>query len=449
MPEKILIIDDEATLRERLAEALREEGWYIQTAPDGAVALKELSEKDFDLIVCDLMLPGMDGIEVLKKVKEINPDVQFIMITAYPTVENAVEAMKIGARDYVVKPFRFDEIILRIRNILSHRDAVRENIQLKEEINKRYDLNHVIGKSPGMQKAYQIIEKAAPTDANILITGESGTGKEVIARAIHQRSLRKDMRFLPINCGAIPAELIEGELFGFKKGTFTGATQNRKGLFESADRATVFLDEISVLSLLLQPKLLRFIETKEVLPIGGRDWQKVDVRIIAATNQFLDKEVEKGSFRLDLYYRLKVVEINLPPLRERREDIPALTEHFVRKYSSEMHKKVDTVEDEVMGLFLSYPWKGNIRELENVIERSVIMCGGERITVSDLPSDFILKEEESVSNLKEYLKIHEKGHIKKALIMANNDKKKAADILGLSIPSLYRKIEELGIEIIN
>ena len=445
MPKNILIIDDEATLRDRLAGVLKEDKWHVQTAGDGASALKEVSERDFDLIICDLMLPDSNGIEILKKVKEINPNTLFIMITAYPTVENAVEAMKIGAKDYVVKPFRFDEIILRVRNLLYHQDVVRENIQLKEEIRSKYDGGNIIGKSPIMQKVYQMIDKVSTTDANVLITGESGTGKEVIARAIHQRSLRKDVRFLPINCGAIPSELIEGELFGFKKGTFTGAAHDRKGLFESADRSTVFLDEISTLPIALQPKLLRFIETKEVLPMGGREWVKVDVRIVAATNQSLDKEVEKGSFRLDLYYRLKVVEINLPSLRDRKEDIPELVSHFISKFNTELHKKVDSVDEKVMGIFLSYPWKGNIRELENVIERAAIMCEGNIITLSDLPSDFISDGEESITNLKDYVKIHEKGHIKKVLIMANNDKKKAAELLDLSIPSLYRKIEELGI----
>lgn len=445
MSKKIFIIDDEATLRDRLAGVLREEKWHVQTAGDWASALKEVSERDFDLIICDLMLPDSNGIEILKKVKEINPNTLFIMITAYPTVENAVEAMKIGAKDYVVKPFRFDEIILRVRNLLYHQDVVRENIQLKEEIRSKYDGGNIIGKSPIMQKVYQMIDKVSTTDANVLITGESGTGKEVIARAIHQRSLRKDVRFLPINCGAIPSELIEGELFGFKKGTFTGAAHDRKGLFESADRSTVFLDEISTLPIALQPKLLRFIETKEVLPMGGREWVKVDVRIVAATNQSLDKEVEKGSFRLDLYYRLKVVEINLPSLRDRKEDIPELVSHFISKFNTELHKKVDSVDEKVMGIFLSYPWKGNIRELENVIERAVIMCEGNIIILSDLPSDFISDGEESITNLKDYVKIHEKGHIKKVLIMANNDKKKAAELLDLSIPSLYRKIEELGI----
>jgi len=445
MPKNILIIDDEATLRDRLAGVLKEDKWHVQTAGDGASALKEVSERDFDLIICDLMLPDSNGIEILKKVKEINPNTLFIMITAYPTVENAVEAMKIGAKDYVVKPFRFDEIILRVRNLLYHQDVVRENIQLKEEIRSKYDGGNIIGKSPIMQKVYQMIDKVSTTDANVLITGESGTGKEVIARAIHQRSLRKDVRFLPINCGAIPSELIEGELFGFKKGTFTGAAHDRKGLFESADRSTVFLDEISTLPIALQPKLLRFIETKEVLPMGGREWVKVDVRIVAATNQSLDKEVEKGSFRLDLYYRLKVVEINLPSLRDRKEDIPELVSHFISKFNTELHKKVDSVDEKVMGIFLSYPWKGNIRELENVIERAVIMCEGNIIILSDLPSDFISDGEESITNLKDYVKIHEKGHIKKVLIMANNDKKKAAELLDLSIPSLYRKIEELGI----
>jgi len=445
MPKNILIIDDEATLRDRLAGVLKEDKWHVQTAGDGASALKEVSERDFDLIICDLMLPDSNGIEILKKVKEINPNTLFIMITAYPTVENAVEAMKIGAKDYVVKPFRFDEIILRVRNLLYHQDVVRENIQLKEEIRSKYDGGNIIGKSPIMQKVYQMIDKVANTDANVLITGESGTGKEIIARAIHDKSLRKEMRFLPINCGAIPSELIEGELFGFKKGTFTGAAHDRKGLFESADRSTVFLDEISTLPITLQPKLLRFIETKEVLPMGGREWVKVDVRIVAATNQSLDKEVEKGSFRLDLYYRLKVVEINLPSLRDRKEDIPELVSHFISKFNTELHKKVDSVDEKVMGIFLSYPWKGNIRELENVIERAVIMCEGNIIILSDLPSDFISDGEESITNLKDYVKIHEKGHIKKVLIMANNDKKKAAELLDLSIPSLYRKIEELGI----
>ena len=445
MPKNILIIDDEATLRDRLAGVLKEDKWHVQTAVDGASALKEVSERDFDLIICDLMLPDSNGIEILKKVKEINPNILFIMITAYPTVENAVEAMKIGAKDYVVKPFRFDEIILRVRNLLYHQDVVRENIQLKEEIMSKYDGGFIIGKSPIMQKVYQMIDKVAHTDANVLITGESGTGKEIIAREIHDKSLRKEMRFLPINCGAIPAELIEGELFGFKKGTFTGAAHDRKGLFESADKSTIFLDEISTLPIALQPKLLRFIETKEVLPMGGRDWFKVDVRIIAATNQFLDKEVEKGSFRLDLYYRLKVVEINLPPLRDRKEDIPELVNHFIKKFNTELHKNIDSVDEEVTRLFLSYPWKGNIRELENVIERAVIMCEGNKITISDLPSDFMLQEEEGITNLKEYMKVYEKGHIKKVLIMTNNDKKKAAELLDLSIPSLYRKIEELGI----
>lgn len=449
MSEKILIIDDEDTLRERLAEVLREEGWHTYTASDGATAFREMSERNFDLIICDLILPEFNGIEVLKRVKEINPNTSFIMITAYPTVENAVEAMKIGAYDYMVKPFRFDEIILKLRNIFAYQSALRENVQLKEEIRKRHDFTHIIGESPVMQKVYRIIEKVAPTDANVLVSGESGTGKEVIARAIHHKSLRKGKRFLPINCGAIPAELIESELFGFIKGTFTGATQSRRGLFEDADGETIFLDEISTLPMSLQPKLLRVVETKEILPVGGREWIKMDVRIIASTNEDLEEEIKKGNFRLDLYYRLREVEINLPPLRERKEDIPILADHFIKKYNTELNKKIETVDENVMGLFLSYPWKGNIRELENVIERALIMCEGRTITLSDLPSDFMAKGEENITYLKEYLKIHEREHIKKILIMTNNDKKKAADLLGLSIPSLYRKIEDLKVESIK
>lgn len=444
----ILIADDEKVFLDTLAKVLIEEGFEVVTVPNGEIALQEISKQEFDVAFCDIRMPGIDGLQLLDKVRKVSPHTAVIMMTAFGSIESAIQVLKSGAYDYIVKPIIFDEVLVKVKKIMDIQKISRDNQRLRAEIGKRTDFDNIVGISPKICALLNLVKKVAPTKSTVLITGESGTGKELIARAIHQNSPRNNENFISINCAAIPENLLESELFGYVKGAFTGAQANKEGLFKIADEGSLFLDEIAELPLNLQVKLLRVIEDGEVWPVGGVKPIKTDTRLIAATARNLSKEMEKGNFREELFYRLNVVEIVLPPLRKRKEDIPLLVNYFINELNMGLRKRMSGVDTKAMEILLSYSWKGNIRELKNVIERAMILCEGDIIMPCDLPSLLsggkgdIEKEEES---LKEILVEHERGHIIKILEKTGHDKKEAARLLGLSLSSLYRKIEELAI----
>lgn len=448
MSGKILIVDDEPTIRETLSLVLKEEKYECDLAENGAEGLKRVKEKNFDLIITDLKMPEMGGLELLEKVKTISPKTSVMIITAYASLESAIQALRLGAYDYIIKPLDFDDVILRIKRLMEHRELLNENEYLRREVQEKFSVSNIIGESESMQDVFNLIRKVAATKGNVLITGKSGTGKELVARAIHYNSPRQTKRFVAINCGAIVDNLMESELFGHKKGSFTGAVRDKEGLFKVADGGTLFLDEVGEIPLHLQVKLLRAIETGEFIPVGDTIPQKVNVRIIAATNRNLEEEVEKGKFRDDLYYRLNVVEINLPPLAERKEDIPLLINHFIRKYNRELNRQITGMDEETKRILMNYEWKGGIRELENVIERALILSEGEIITKQDLPPNLMKLEPapEASLRLKDAVADFEKQHIEQVLKANQGNKEAAAKILDISLSSLYRKIDELGVE---
>ena len=445
----ILVADDEAVARESLSELLREEGYQVHEAADGTAAMKAIDEIDLDLVLADLKMPGADGLTVLKRVREISPQTLVILMTAYASVDTAVEALRLGAQDYLLKPLIFEDVLHKVRHLIEHKSLAWEIQMLRREVTRHFDPTQLVGRSQMMQEIFALIEKVAPTTATVLITGESGVGKEVVARTLHLHSPRKDKVFLPVNCSAIPDTLLESQLFGYMKGAFTGATSSQEGLFQRARGGTIFLDEIGEMPLSLQPKLLRAIEEKEVLPVGSTNPVRVDVRILASTNRDLKKEVEAGRFREDLYYRLNVIGIDIPPLRERREDIPLLVEYLVHRHNLEMKRTYKGVDNATMKILMSLPWKGNIRELDNILERAVILGNGEWVTPEDLPRQEVPEGELRLlveDNLKEAVRAYEKSHIENVLKKATGDKKRASELLGLSLSSLYRKMEELGIQ---
>ncbi len=383
--EAILIADDEAGVRESLAEVLRDAGYAVETAVDGAGALQAIDEHDFAVVITDLRMPGADGLAVLRKVREVAPQTVPLVMTAHGSVDTAVEALRAGAADYILKPVVFDDVIAKVSRLLEHRQLAWQAQMLRREVERDFDFNHLVGKSAGIQEVFHLVRKVAPTPTTVLVTGESGSGKEVVARALHYYSEAANKVFLPVNCAAIPETLLESQLFGHVRGAFTGAVTAQEGLFARARGGTIFLDEIGDLPTGLQSKLLRAIEAKEILPVGATHPVTVEVRIIAATNRELRSMVEVGTFREDLYYRLNVVEIHLPPLRDRREDIPGLIEFLVRRHNRDMKRAYRGVDNATLKLLISQPWKGNVRELDNVIEHAMILGGGEWITVADLP----------------------------------------------------------------
>ena len=444
----ILVAEDEAAVRESLAEVLRDEGYQVVTAVDGTAGLAAIDGHDFDLVLSDLRMPGADGLAVLRHAREVSPQTLVLLMTAHATVETAVEALQRGAQDYLLKPLIFEDVLHKIDHLLRHRQVAWENQLLRSQVERQWDFESLVGRSAAMREVMRLVRRVAPTPSTVLITGESGVGKEVVARAIHHFSDFADRIFLPVNCGAIPEHLLESQLFGHLRGAFTGAISNQEGLFQRARGGTIFLDEIGDLPMNLQVKLLRAIEQKEILPVGATTPIKVEIRILAATNRNLQEAVDAGQFRDDLYYRLNVVGIEIPPLRERREDIPPLVEHFVRLHNRELRKRFKGVDGPTMKLLMSRPWKGNIRELDNVIEHAMILGEGEWITVADLPR--ALQSENGVAmpvgdDLREALRAYEKAHIQAVLARAAHDKKLAAEMLGVSLSSLYRKIEELEI----
>ncbi len=448
MGEAILVADDEAGVRESLAEVLRDAGYAVTTAVDGTAALRALDETDFAIVITDLRMPGADGLEVLRRLRQVAPQTVPLVMTAHGSVESAVDALRAGAADYILKPVVFDDVLAKVSRVLDHRQLAWQTQMLRREVERQYDFDHLVGKSAAMQEVFHLIRKVAPTMTTVLITGESGTGKEVVARAIHYYSHAAGKVFLPVNCAAIPETLLESQLFGHVRGAFTGAVTAQEGLFARARGGTIFLDEIGDLPTGLQSKLLRAIEAKEILPVGSTQPITVEVRILTATNRELSQMVEQGTFREDLYYRLNVVDIHLPPLRDRREDIPSLIEFLVRRHNREMKRSYRGVDNATLKVLVSQPWKGNVRELDNAIEHAMILGDGEWIRSIDLPRG--LRESETTlppvgDDLRDALRSYEKVHIESVLRRLGHDKRTAADALGLSLSSLYRKMNEFGI----
>lgn len=453
--EKILVVDDEKGMREMLKAFFEEEGYIVDVSPNGNKALELIERSSYDLVITDMVMPQMDGIKLMKKMKEKGCNAITIMITAYATAESAVEAMKLGAYDYIIKPFKLDELRIIVRNALDKRRLERENILLRKEVEKTYCFENIIGKSPSMLSLFELIKKVSGIKVNVLIVGESGTGKELVARAIHFNSPRKDGPFIAINCSAIPPTLLESELFGHVKGAFTGAISNKEGLFELANGGTIFLDEICEIPPSLQVKLLRAIQEKSFRRVGGVEDIEVDVRIISATNRDIELEVKEGRFRDDLYYRLNVIQIRIPPLRERKEDIPLLVEHFIKKFSSEFNKDIKGIKPEAMRILMSYDFPGNVRELENFIERAVALESGEYISEDVLPEELRGRFEKIPPfkydippegiDLEKTLSEIERHILLQALKKADGVQKKAASLLNLTPRSFRYRLEKYGV----
>jgi two-component system response regulator PilR (NtrC family) len=449
--QKILVVDDEKSMCDFLEIMLNKEGYEVTSATSGEKALELLDNNLYSMVLTDVKMPGVDGFEVLRKTKEVSPDTVVLMITAYGSPEGAVTAIKEGAYDYITKPFRVEEVKLTIKKSLERSILIKENIRLRQAVEDRYKFWNLIGKSPKMQRVYELVEKVSQTKANVLIAGESGTGKELVAKAVHFNSARKDRSFVTLNCGAIPENLLESELFGHMKGSFTGAIANKRGLLELAEGGTLFMDEVGELPLPLQVKLLRVIQEREFKRVGGIEDIKVDVRIISASNQDLQQKVAHSSFREDLFYRLNVIQIKIPPLRERKEDIPLLVNHFVRKYSAETGKEIEGVSPEALELLLGYNFAGNVRELENMIERSITLETtsmiadrhirsylNERMVSKGIPPTLEIPEEGM--DLNKVVEDLEKAFILKALEHTDGVKKKAAEILGMNFRAMRYKL---------
>jgi two-component system NtrC family response regulator len=455
--ETVLIVDDEKNYPLILSAVLQEEGYETLTANSGLEALEKLLSSDVDVVLTDMKMPSMDGIELLERIKSIDPDLPVIMMTAYGTIEKAVEAMQKGAYHYLLKPFENESLIIYVKKAMGMFQVVKENRELRNVVSSQYSFDNIIGKSKAMRDVFEIIRKVAPTSATVLIEGESGTGKELVAKSIHFNSPRRERPFIPVHCSALAENLLESELFGHEKGAFTGAVSRKKGRFELADGGTLFLDEIGELTTNLQVKLLRVLQEKVFERVGGMNSLSVDIRLIAATNKDLTKEMEEGRFREDLYYRLNVLRIKLPPLQQRKEDIHLLVSHFIKKYDAQRISSIPVkgIDQEVKRLFYEYSWPGNIREFENVIERAMILCSSDMITVSDLPKEFKtsafnhldFEDIPADAKLYETLAMIEKKMIERALELSENVQSRAAELLGIGKSGLNQKIKKFGIEI--
>lgn len=444
----ILVVDDDVDMRELVFDMLKDRGHQVSMAGSGAEALKSLAEQDYAVVLTDLRMKGMQGLELLAEIKRGYPDINVILMTAFGSVETAVEAMKHGASDYLTKPVKKEELVRVIERVVREAALRREVSRLRKEVHKEYSFHQILGKSKPMQAVFDLIKRVADSPTNILITGESGTGKELVAKAIHFNSERKEAPFVPVNCAAIPEQLLESELFGHMRGAFTDAKMDKRGLFEEAQKGTLFLDEISELPLMLQAKLLRAIQEKEIRRVGANKSIPIDVRIIAATNLNLAEEVKAKRFRDDLYYRLNVIELKLPPLRDRREDIPLLVNAFLKRCGDARGKEVKGVSEAALAMLLDYAWPGNVRELENVIERAVTLTRGEKVTPDDLPAavqgargDRRVLDEAAEKTMP--LHEVEKEYIKKILEKTGGNKYQAAHALGIDRKTLYRKLAEI------
>jgi DNA-binding NtrC family response regulator len=448
-PYRLLIVEDEPLMRSIIVQLARSEGYEVMEAPSAEVALNIFEKEKIDLAILDLNLTsGGSGLDLLRKMRELDPEVMGIIVTAYASVESAVEALHRGAYDYITKPFANDHLKKVMRNALEGKALFRENRFLRQELREKYRFESIIGKSDAIENTFRVMEKVARTDSSVLITGESGTGKELVARAIHFSSERANNRFLPINCGALPENLLESELFGYKRGAFTGAGQDKVGLLKAADKGTILLDEIGELPLALQVKLLRALQEREAYPLGANDPVKFDVRVLCATNKNLEAEVKAGRFREELLYRINVININLPALRERQDDIPLLANHFLRKYEKSLSRTAMRFSKGAMRLMLNYAWPGNVRELENTVERAAILAETDVIHSHDLPdklrstSPVMASIENSGLTLEEL----EREHIKRVLDKVENDKVKAAQVLGIHLSTLYRKVQRYHLD---
>ena len=442
----ILVVDDEEIVRSSLVDWLREDGYHAEAAENGFEALEKLREKPWDIALVDLKMPKMDGLELMERMKELKPDIQVIIITAYATVHTAVQAMKMGAYDYLVKPFNPEEISLLINRLIESKELVKEISYLRKELAKQYQFHDLISKSPKMQKIFEFARTVAKSNSNILILGESGTGKELLARAIHNESLRAAGPFVAVSCVALPETLLESELFGHEKGAFTDAVTQKKGKFELAHGGTLFLDEIGDISPKLQLNLLRVLQEKEFTRVGGTKPIKVDVRIIAATNRDLKKAVDEGKFRDDLYYRLNVISIQIPPLRERKEDIPLLVHRFIEKFNIELGKRVEKISEEALKTLMKYDWPGNVRELENVIERAMVITKGTLIKPEDIQISAEPSKEVRVEGEDKSLRAVERAHIQRVLEENDWNIQRSAQILGIDRVTLYKKIKKYGLK---
>ncbi len=455
MKHKILVVDDERSIREFFDILLRKEGYEVACAENGKEAVHLLNEQDFDLVISDVVMDGVSGIEVLRHAKSKDTDTVVIMITAYASAETAIEAMKEGAFDYISKPFRVEEIKVIISKALEAADLRRENRRLKSEIRDRRGIGTLIGDSEPMRRVHDMIKKVSASKVNVLITGESGTGKELVAKAIHYHSNRAGGEFVSMNCGAVPENLMESELFGHVRGAFTGAVDNKIGLFELADGGTFFLDEIGEIPTNLQVKLLRVLQERSFRKVGGTKDIKVDVRIIAASNRDLEEDVKNGNFRQDLFYRLNVVRLNLPPLRERKEDIPLLVNHFVKKYGEEFNKPSVTIDDKAVKKLMSYHYPGNVRELENIIEGAVALAQGDVISEESLHIPTLEDNMTSINtelipesgvDLEGILYSIERRYLKRALEITGGKKKDAAKLLGMTFRSFRYRLQKHGLQ---
>ncbi len=458
MKPRILVVDDEESIREFLEIMLKKEGFEVTLAEDGKRAQEILKKKSFEMVISDLQMPHVTGIELLKFTKDLNSDIVFMIITAFGTTETAVEAMKLGAYDYITKPFKIDEVRILIHNALKSKKLETENIQLKKELKKENSFANIIGNSPAIHKIFDLVQRVSQTTTNVLITGESGTGKELIAKAVHYNGPLKDRPFVTVNCGAIPENLMESEMFGHKKGSFTGAHADKMGLFEVANGGTLFLDEVGELPLSIQVKLLRAIQERVIRMVGGTDDLKIEVRIVAATNRNLEEQVKTGAFREDLFYRLNVIQIKSPSLRERREDIPLLANFFLDKYNSRLTKQVKGISADAMDILKKYDYPGNVRELENIIERTVALEAGATILPESLPplvttgsgarrlaSAYDIDVTDEGLDLEKIIGQIEKEVLIKAIHRAGGVKKKAAKLLGITFRSMRYRVEKYGL----
>lgn len=450
MAEKVLVVDDEDIIRDSISAILEKDGYQVAKAKNGAEAFEKLNSTTYDLVITDIEMPVMRGIELLEKITERFPQTFVIIITAYASVETAVGALRKGAYDYILKPIEFDDLLFRVKKLFEYRNATLENTLLRQEVNRKYDFHNIIGKSEAMKRVFSVIEKVSRSEGTVLVTGGSGTGKELVARAIHFNSSRKNKRFVAINCGAIVETLFESELFGHKKGSFTGAVADKDGVFKVANSGTLFLDEISEMPFHMQVKLLRAIEQREIQPVGSNDTTSIDVRIIAATNRNLREEILKGKFREDLFYRLNVVEIHLPELSERIDDIPLLVNTFITNLRNQMGKNIKGITNNAMNAIVRHQWKGQVRELQNVVERAMIFCDTDYIDIQHLPEDLQRLVNPSVApgisaglSLKDAVHNFERQFIESKLKEYSFDKEQVAKELGLSLSTLYRKLEEL------